>query len=153
MFITQADPGSDLSDSTRSPLRDKKTLVKTDGQPDGFHDFLAALRDQVIAFEKPVAHVHGDSHYFRIDKPFLNAAGRRLENFTRVETFADNQANGTNDCNWLKVAVDPNGLLLPDADRTWEPRCGPGPLVRTCSKTTKQTLDGSRAARTQFRAA
>jgi hypothetical protein len=108
MFITQADPGFDLSDSTRSPLRDAKTLVETDGQPDGFHDFLAALRDQVIAFEKPVAYVHGDSHYFRIDKPFLNAAGRRLENFTRVETFGDNQANGTNDCNWLKVTVDPN---------------------------------------------
>jgi len=108
MFITQADPGFDLSDSTRSPLRDPKTLIETDGQPDGFHDFLAALRDQVIAFEKPVAYVHGDSHYFRIDKPFLNAAGRRLENFTRVETFGDNQANGTNDCNWLKVTVDPN---------------------------------------------
>src|SRR5262245_52249609 len=76
MFITQADPGFDGSDVTRSPLRDPKTLVETDGQPDGFHDFLAALRDQVIAFEKPVAYVHGDSHYFRIDKPFLNAAGQ-----------------------------------------------------------------------------
>jgi len=51
--------------------------------------------------------VHGDSHYFRIDKPFLNSKGQRLENFTRVETFGDNQANGTNDVNWLKVLVDP----------------------------------------------
>ena len=65
-----------------------------------------ALRDQVIAFEKPVAYVHGDSHYFRIDKPFLDAQGRRLENFTRVETFGDNQANGNNDVHWLKVFVD-----------------------------------------------
>ena len=32
--------------------------------------------------------------------------GQRLENFTRVETFGDNQANGTNDVNWLKVTVD-----------------------------------------------
>jgi hypothetical protein len=108
MLITQADPGFDASDATRSPLRDPKTLVETDGQPDGFHDFLAALRDQVVAFERPVAYVHGDSHYFRIDKPLLNAAGQRLENFTRVETFGDNQANGTNDCNWLKVTVDPD---------------------------------------------
>ena len=51
--------------------------------------------------------MHGDSHYFRIDKPFLNAFGQRLENFTRVETFGDNQANGNNDVNWLKVLVDP----------------------------------------------
>jgi hypothetical protein len=50
--------------------------------------------------------VHGDSHYFRIDKPFLDAKGRRLENFTRVETFGDHQENGTNDVNWLKVFVD-----------------------------------------------
>ena len=69
-----------------------KTLAETDGQPDGFQDFLLALRDEVIAFRKPVAYVHGDSHYFRVDKPFLDAQGRRLENFTRVETFGDNQA-------------------------------------------------------------
>jgi hypothetical protein len=60
----------------------------------------------VIAFRRPVAYVHGDSHYYRVDKPFLDAQGRRLENFTRVETFGDNAANGTNDVNWLKVKVD-----------------------------------------------
>lgn len=106
MFISQADPGFDATDATRGPVRDPKTLVETDGQPDGFHDFLSALRDQVIAFRRPVAYVHGDSHYFRVDKPFLDAQGRRLENFTRVETFGDNQANGDNDVNWLKVVVD-----------------------------------------------
>jgi len=109
MFITQADPGFDLTDSTRGPLRNPQTLAETDGQPDGFQSFLSALRDQVIAFKKPVAYVHGDSHYFRIDKPFLNAAGQRLENFTRVETFGDHQENGTNDVNWLKVIVNPKG--------------------------------------------
>ena len=29
-----------------------------------------------------------------------------LENFTRLETFGDNAANGTNDVNWVKVLVD-----------------------------------------------
>ena len=106
MIIAQADPGWDLSDVTRAPLRDPKTLVETDGQPDGFHDFLVALRDQVVLFRKPVAYVHGDSHYFRIDRPFQDAQGRRLENFIRVETFGDNQANGNNDVMWLKVLVD-----------------------------------------------
>ena len=107
MLISQADPGWDGSDVTRAPLRDPLTLAETDGQPDGFQDFLSALRDQVVAFRKPVAYVNGDSHYFRIDKPFQNALGQRLENFTRVETFGDNQQNGNNDVNWLKVFVDP----------------------------------------------
>ena len=108
MFISQADPGFDQTDGTRGPLRDPQTLVETDGLPDGFQEFLLALRAEVIAFEKPVAYVHGDSHYFRLDKPFLDAQGRRLENFTRVETFGDNQANGNNDVHWLKVLVDPS---------------------------------------------
>jgi hypothetical protein len=107
MLISQADPGWDLSDPTRAPLRDPKTLVETDGQPDGFKDFLLALRDEAIAFRKPIAYVHGDSHYHRIDKPFLDVQGRRLENFTRVETFGNNAVNGNNDVQWLKVTVDP----------------------------------------------
>jgi hypothetical protein len=108
MLISQADPGFDGSDATRAPLRDPKTLVETDGQPDGFHDFLSALRDHVIAFARPVVYVHGDSHYFRVDRPFLDAQGRRLENFTRVETFGDNQGNGNNDVHWVKALVDPH---------------------------------------------
>jgi hypothetical protein len=36
----------------------------------------------------------------------FEALGRRLENFTRVETFGDNQANGNNDAQWLRVTVD-----------------------------------------------
>jgi hypothetical protein len=108
-------------------VRDAKTLVETDflpasdpayggitippatpiRTPDGFHDFLIALRQEVEAFGKPVAYVHGDSHYFRIDKPFLDSLGQRIQNFTRVETFGDHQENSTNDCNWLKVFVEP----------------------------------------------
>lgn len=107
MLISQANPGWDKSDPTRAPLRDPKTLAQIDGAPDGFKEFLSALRDEVVAFRKPVAYVHGDSHYFRIDKPLLDGTGRRLENFTRVETFGNNQANGTNDVHWLKVLVEP----------------------------------------------
>jgi hypothetical protein len=107
MLIAQANPGWDLTDGTRAPLRDPKTLTETDTAPDGYKAYLSALRDEAVAFRRPVAYVHGDSHYFRIDKPFLDAQGRRLENFTRVETFGDNQANGTNDVNWVKVIVDP----------------------------------------------
>lgn len=106
MVIFQADPGWDGSDATRAPTRDPKTLAENDGQPDGYKDFLTALRDETVAFRRPVAAVHGDSHYFRIDKPLQDAQGRRVENFTRVETFGDHQENGNNDANWLKVRVD-----------------------------------------------
>ena len=107
MLVAQADPGWDLSDGTRAPTRNPATLAQTPGQPDGFVEFLTALRDEVVAFRRPVAYVNGDSHYFRVDKPLLDALGRRLENFTRVETFGDNQANGNNDVQWLKVLVSP----------------------------------------------
>ena len=52
-------------------------------------------------------YVHGDTHYFRVDKPLLDKDGKRLENFTRVETFGDNAANGLNDVHWVKALVDP----------------------------------------------
>ena len=92
---------------TRAPLRYPQTLMQTDGQPDGFYEFLTALRSEVIAFRRPVAYVYGDSHYCRIDKPLLDAAGRRIENFTRVETFGNNAAFGTNDVHWVKAKVNP----------------------------------------------
>jgi hypothetical protein len=45
------------------------------GDPDGFHDLLSELREKTIALRKPVVLVHGDSHYFMIDKPLLDADG------------------------------------------------------------------------------
>jgi hypothetical protein len=124
MLITQGNPGWDLTDGTRAPFRDPKTLaekllvswvppaapVLSDSTTDGYKEFLAALRTEVVAFRRPVAYVHGDSHYFRTDRPFLDSLGRRLENFTRVETFGDNASDVTlnNDVQWLKVTVDPH---------------------------------------------
>ena len=107
MIIGQANPGFDASDATRAPLRNPRTLAQTDGQPDGYKDVLNTLRDLTVAFAKPVAYVHGDSHYFRLDKPLLDSLGRRVENFTRVETYGDNAANGLNDVHWVKALVDP----------------------------------------------
>ena len=122
MVIWQADPGWDGSDGTRTVLRDPNTLAETDGQPDGYKDLLNVLRDETVAFRKPVALVHGDSHYFRVDKPLQDAQGRRVENFTRVETFGDHQENGLNDVHWLKVIVDPNSREV----FSYQPQMVPG---------------------------
>ena len=99
-----------------APQRDPATLLQTSGPSstpaapvfDGFHDFLVALRAKVIAFGKPVNYVHGDSHYFRIDKPMMASTGlSRLQNFTRIETFGDHAEGSNNDVQWVKVLVDP----------------------------------------------
>jgi hypothetical protein len=88
MIVIQADPNFELP--------------ATDPQRSGFNDSLDALQADVLAYGQPVVLVHGDSHYFRIDKPMLGArSGRRVENFTRVETF------GERDNHWLHVAVEP----------------------------------------------
>jgi len=73
-----------------------------DPAKDGYFDFRAVLEEETIAFgPKPVILVHGDSHYFRIDKPMKGAKSkRRVEHFTRVETF------GTPDVHWLLARVD-----------------------------------------------
>jgi hypothetical protein len=72
-------------------------------EPSGFADLRGALRDEVIAFGKPVVLVHGDSHYFRIDKPYMRRplSGPAVENFTRVETFGEPHHH------WLQVTIDP----------------------------------------------
>jgi hypothetical protein len=112
MIIWQADPGFDTSGCQGAPRRNPTTLAETDGNPDGFHDLLSQLRDETIAFGKPVVLVHGDSHYFMIDKPLLDSQGRRVENFTRVERYGDHTFSAhpewdTNDVHWVKALVDP----------------------------------------------
>jgi hypothetical protein len=73
-------------------------------KPDGFAELRATFAKEVMAFGKPVVLVHGDSHYFRIDKPFMRRqAGSEdpvIENFTRLETF------GSPFHHWVEAAVD-----------------------------------------------
>lgn len=66
----------------------------------GFEAFLAELEQRAVLFGKPVVLAHGDSHYFRVDKPRL-VDTVFLPNFTRVETF------GSPRVHWIRVTVDP----------------------------------------------
>jgi len=87
MLIMQANPHFDLAVTNR--LRR------------GFNEMLDVIEKETLAFKRPVVFVHGDSHYFRIDQPLLDSRSRRrIENFTRVETF------GNPDVHWLRVSVD-----------------------------------------------
>jgi hypothetical protein len=102
MLIIQANPGFDMTDGMRAPTRNPSTLLPNDG----FFDFLTELRREVIEFGKPVVLVHGDSHYFRVDKPLLDRNGNRIEQFTRLETPGNNPQSESNDVQWVKVTVD-----------------------------------------------
>ncbi len=65
----------------------------------GFDAVITRITERSIAFGKPVLLAHGDSHYFRLDKPLVSA-GVSLENFTRVENF------GSPNVHWVEVFVD-----------------------------------------------
>jgi len=110
MVVMQANPGFDRFDALRSPPRNPQTLVADFVAPDpsageGYNQFLVELRAEVISFAKPVVLVHGDSHYFRVDKPLLDRNGNRIEWFTRVETPGDNAQSASNDVQWVKARV------------------------------------------------
>ena len=79
---------------------------------DAFPDYVNALRSETLAFNGQVALVHGDSHYFKMDKPLNGPGGGVLANFTRVETF------GARNTHWVAAHVDPTGRNL----FTFEPR-------------------------------
>lgn len=80
-------------------------LPATDRQRQGFNAILDRIGEKAIAFGKPVVIAHGDSHYFRIDKPLrapINGGGAAsLERVTRVESFGSPQVH------WVEVFVDP----------------------------------------------
>jgi hypothetical protein len=86
----------------------------------GYADFVSTLRTRTVAFNKPVVLAHGDTHYFRVDRPMTStypsctggiqtpcvplavpaSPTDRIDNLTRLEVFAQN------DVHWVKVFVD-----------------------------------------------
>ncbi len=80
-------------------------LPAADVESQGFNQVLERITQQAIAFGKPVLLAHGDSHYFRVDKPLagpVQPSGRQmLENVTRAENF------GAQNVHWVEVSVNP----------------------------------------------
>jgi hypothetical protein len=76
-----------------------------DSNLNGFEEFLVALEEETLKFAKSVVLAHGDSHYFRVDKPLPRPdpdgyRRQRIVNFTRVENF------GSPDVAWVRGSVD-----------------------------------------------
>jgi hypothetical protein len=69
---------------------------------DAFPDYVDALRTETMGFSGQVVLVHGDSHYFKLDKPINLPSGGVLPNFTRVETFGARQTH------WVSATIDPS---------------------------------------------
>ncbi|WP_293146503.1 metallophosphoesterase [Microcoleus sp. bin48.metabat.b7b8b9.023] len=91
ILIAQANPGFELD-----PANKRRS---------GYNDFIATLEAETRNFPGQVVFVHGDTHYFRIDKPLPrfddDTQLPRLQNFTRVETF------GSPNVHWLRATYDP----------------------------------------------
>jgi hypothetical protein len=90
-IFTQANPGLAVPWSRYAPRPN----------PDGFASFLDTFQRLAVAFDKPVALIHGDTHYFRVDQPFHDRDRRTIPNITRAETF------GTPNHHALVVTIDP----------------------------------------------
>jgi hypothetical protein len=92
MIVFQGDLGFDVPeteevDESRLPGRD------------GYAQFLDKLMEETKAFAGQVVIVHGDTHFFKIDKPLATATSL-IPNLTRVQTF------GSPNVHWIKVSVD-----------------------------------------------
>jgi hypothetical protein len=97
MVIQQAD----LNFNNEQHLADTRSW-------DAFPDYVNALRAETLAFHGQVALVHGDSHYFKLDKPLNGPSDGVLANFTRVETF------GARNTHWVSATIDPANPSLFD---------------------------------------
>jgi len=114
VIVTQGDPGFDLPETEGINERLDPSAV---GMPpsDGYTNFLNILVDETLYFSGQVLFVHGDTHFFKMDKPLMSngadrdvreATGTILQNFTRVMTF------GSPSVHWLKIEVDPSSRAL-----------------------------------------
>ena len=93
VLVFQADPGFDLPE--------------TEGQDEsqaprysGYRHFINRVILETEQFPGQVLLVHGDTHFFKVDKP-LYSPTRLLPNLTRVQTF------GSPLIHWVRVTVTP----------------------------------------------
>lgn len=93
VLTIQADPGFDLPETEDLDESKAKEFV-------GYRNFIEKLTAETERFDGQVLLIHGDTHFFKFDKP-LYSPTKVLLNFSRLETF------GSPLIHWVKVTVDP----------------------------------------------
>jgi hypothetical protein len=94
VLVFQGDPGFDLPE-TRDQDESQGPRVS------GYRNFMNHVIQETEQFPGQVLLVHGDTHFFKLDKP-LYSPTRLLPNFTRLETF------GSPLIHWVRVTVEPD---------------------------------------------
>jgi hypothetical protein len=94
----QGDPGFDLPETEDQDESQQP-------QVSGYRNFIAQVVKQTEGFNGQVLLVHGDTHFFKMDKP-LYSPTKVLANLTRLQTF------GSPVLHWAKVTVDPTSEAL-----------------------------------------
>ncbi len=98
VLVIQADPGFDLPETEDVDESAAPGVI-------GYRNFMNKLVEQTEQFKGQVLLVHGDTHFFKLDKP-LYSPTRLLPNLTRLQTF------GSPSLHWVKVTVDPTSEQL-----------------------------------------
>lgn len=97
VLVTQADPGFDLPETENVDESQAPSVS-------GYRNFIDKVVSETEQFRGQVLYVHGDTHFFKLDKP-LYSPTRVLPNLTRLQTF------GSPVLHWVRVTVnvrDPN---------------------------------------------
>jgi hypothetical protein len=92
VLVFQGDPGFDLPET--EDLDESKAATVS-----GYRNFINAVVAQTEQFAGQVLLVHGDTHFFKFDKPLYSPA-KVLPNLTRLQTF------GSPLIHWVRVTVD-----------------------------------------------
>ncbi|MFS2035435.1 hypothetical protein ACEN8I_15550 [Polaromonas sp. CT11-55] len=93
VLVIQADPGFDLPE-TEGIDESQAPGVS------GYRNFISHVITETEQFTGQVLLVHGDTHFFKVDKP-LYSPTRLLANLTRLQTF------GSPLIHWVRVSVEP----------------------------------------------
>ncbi len=93
VLVIQADPGFDLPET--EDIDESKAAGVS-----GYKNFIDQVVKHTEQFLGQVLLVHGDTHFFKVDKPLYSPA-KMLTNLTRLQTF------GSPHLHWVKVTVDP----------------------------------------------
>jgi hypothetical protein len=92
VMVFQADPGFDLPET-------EEVDESKDPSVAGYRNFIKAVIEQTEQYKGQVLLVHGDTHFFKVDKP-LYSPTKLLPNLTRLQTF------GSPVLHWVRVTVD-----------------------------------------------